>query len=79
MVVIAVTDSVSNSSDSSDSSSSTTASTPDYSSYTSADRVLLTGTLVPVTLITGIDSSLNGSVTAQVRENVYDSITGSSI
>lgn len=75
----AVTDSVSNSSDSSDSSSSTTASTPDYSSYTSADRVLLTGTLVPVTLITGIDSSLNGSVTAQVRENVYDSITGSSI
>lgn len=75
----AVTDSISNSSDNSDSSSSTTASTPDYSSYTSADRVLLTGTLVPVTLITGIDSSLNGSVTAQVRENVYDSITGSSI
>lgn len=69
----AVSDSVSDSSDSSDSSS------PDYSSYTSADRVLLTGTLVPVTLITGIDSSLNGSVTAQVRENVYDSITGSSI
>ena len=75
----AVSDSVSDSSDSSDSSSSTTTSTPDYSSYTSADRVLLTGTLVPVTLITGIDSSLNGSVTAQVRENVYDSITGSSI
>lgn len=75
----AVSDSVSNSGDSSDSSSSTATSTPDYSSYTSADRVLLTGTLVPVTLITGIDSSLNGSVTAQVRENVYDSITGSSI
>lgn len=77
----AVTDSVtdSSSSDSSDSSSTTKASTPDYSSYTSADRVLLTGTLVPVTLITGIDSSLNGSVTAQVRENVYDSITGSSV
>ena len=72
-------DSVSDSSDSSYSSSSTTTSAPDYSSYTSADRVLLTGTLVPVTLITGIDSSLNGSVTAQVRENVYDSITGSSI
>ena len=75
----AVSDSVSNTGDSSDSSSTATASTPDYSSYTSADRVLLTGTLVPVTLITGIDSSLNGSVTAQVRENVYDSITGSSI
>lgn len=75
----AVSDSVSDSSDSSDSSSSTTTGAPDYSSYTSADRVLLTGTLVPVTLITGIDSSLNGSVTAQVRENVYDSITGSYI
>lgn len=77
----AVTDSVtdSSSSDSSDSSSTAKASTPDYSSYTSADRVLLTGTLVPVTLMTGIDSSLNGSVTAQVRENVYDSITGSSV
>lgn len=64
---------------SSDSGSSISTNTPDYSSYTTADRVLLTGTLVPVTLITGIDSSLNGSVTAQVRENVYDSITGSSI
>lgn len=64
---------------SSESESSTSNNTPDYSSYTTADRVLLTGTLVPVTLITGIDSSLNGSVTAQVRENVYDSITGSSI
>lgn len=63
----------------SDSGSSISTNTPDYSSYTTADRVLLTGTLVPVTLITGIDSSLNGSVTAQVRENVYDSITGTSI
>lgn len=74
----AITDST-NGDASSDSESSTTNNTPDYSSYTTADRVLLTGTLVPVTLITGIDSSLNGSVTAQVRENVYDSITGSSI
>lgn len=56
-----------------------TANNDDYGTYTSADRVLLTGTLVPVTLITGIDSSLDGQVTAQVRENVYDSITGSSI
>lgn len=56
-----------------------TTNTDDYGTYTSADRVLLTGTLVPVTLITGIDSSLDGQVTAQVRENVYDSITGSSI
>ena len=74
----AITDSTSGDT-SSDSGSSISTNTPDYSSYTTADRVLLTGTLVPVTLITGIDSSLNGSVTAQVRENVYDSITGSSI
>ena len=74
----AITDN-NNSGGSSDSESSTSINTPDYSSYTTDDRVLLTGTLVPVTLITGIDSSLNGSVTAQVREDVYDSITGSSI
>lgn len=74
----AITDSTSGDA-SSDSGSSISTNTPDYSSYTTADRVLLTGTLVPVTLITGIDSSLNGSVIAQVRENVYDSITGSSI
>lgn len=74
----AITDSTSGDA-SSNSGSSISTNTPDYSSYTTADRVLLTGTLVPVTLITGIDSSLNGSVTAQVRENVYDSITGSSI
>ena len=74
----AITDSTSGDA-SSDSGSSISTNTTDYSSYTTADRVLLTGTLVPVTLITGIDSSLNGSVTAQVRENVYDSITGSSI
>lgn len=74
----AITDSTSGDA-SSDSGSSISTNTSDYSSYTTADRVLLTGTLVPVTLITGIDSSLNGSVTAQVRENVYDSITGSSI
>ena len=74
----AITDSTSGDA-SSDSGSSISTNTPDYSSYTTANRVLLTGTLVPVTLITGIDSSLNGSVTAQVRENVYDSITGSSI
>ena len=58
-------------------SAPTGGSSPNYQSDNVS--VLLTGTLVPVTLITGIDSSLNGSVTAQVRENVYDSITGSSI
>ncbi len=51
----------------------------DYSSYSPSDTVLLTGTLVPVTLITGIDGAVSGPITAQVRENVYDSISGTSI
>jgi type IV secretion system protein TrbI len=34
------------------------------------------GTFIPATLITGINSDLPGKITAQVRENVYDSATG---
>ncbi len=34
------------------------------------------GTVIPATLVTAIDSSLAGQLTAQVRENVYDSLTG---
>lgn len=66
-------------SDGSSINNSVTGNDDDYGSYTTSDRVLLTGTLVPVTLITGIDSSLDGQITAQVREDVYDSITGSSV
>ncbi len=34
------------------------------------------GTIIPVSLLTGINSDLPGQITAKVRENVYDSVTG---
>lgn len=34
------------------------------------------GSMIPATLITGINSDLPGRITAQVRQNVYDSATG---
>jgi type IV secretion system protein VirB10 len=34
------------------------------------------GTVIPTVLITGINSDLPGQVVAQVRENVYDTVTG---
>ena len=34
------------------------------------------GSVIPVTLITGINSDLPGRITAQVSQNVYDSATG---
>jgi type IV secretory pathway VirB10-like protein len=34
------------------------------------------GTIVPVVLITGLNSDLPGNIVAQVRENVYDSTSG---
>ncbi|KUM24392.1 conjugal transfer protein TrbI [Mesorhizobium loti] len=34
------------------------------------------GSVIPATLITGIDSDLPGRITAQVSQNVYDSATG---
>lgn len=34
------------------------------------------GTLIPASLITGINSDLPGQIVAQVRENVYDTVTG---
>lgn len=34
------------------------------------------GTLIPATLITAIDSTLNGTILAQVRQDVYDTVTG---
>ncbi len=33
-------------------------------------------TIIPATLITGIDSDLPGQISAQVRQNVYDTVTG---
>ena len=37
---------------------------------------LKAGTLIPAVLITGINSDLPGQVVAQVRESVYDTVTG---
>ena len=34
------------------------------------------GTIIPATLLTGIDSDLPGQITAQVSQNVYDTVTG---
>ncbi|QFT01969.1 Type IV secretion system protein PtlG (plasmid) [Labrenzia sp. THAF191b] len=34
------------------------------------------GSVIPATLITGINSDLPGRITGQVRQNVYDSATG---
>jgi len=34
------------------------------------------GSIIPAVLITGINSDLPGQIVAQVRENVYDSVTG---
>lgn len=34
------------------------------------------GTIIPAVLITAIDTTLDGTVVAQVRENVFDTVTG---
>lgn len=42
-----------------------------------APNTLFAGTVIPATLITGINSDTAGDIVAQVRQNVYDSETGS--
>lgn len=37
---------------------------------------ILAGSIIPTSLITGIDSDLPGQIIGQVRENVYDTVTG---
>ena len=37
---------------------------------------IMAGTVIPVSLITGINSDLPGMIIGQVRENVYDTVTG---
>lgn len=37
---------------------------------------VLAGTVIPASLITGINSDLPGELVAQVRENVYDTVSG---
>jgi type IV secretion system protein TrbI len=45
-------------------------------SATATPNVLQAGSIIPAALITGIRSDLPGLVTAQVTQNVYDSLTG---
>jgi type IV secretion system protein VirB10 len=40
---------------------------------------LMAGSIIPASLITGINSDLPGFVVAQVTENVYDTVTGSTL
>lgn len=41
-----------------------------------SDMLLQAGSIIPAALITGIRSDLPGVITAQVTQNVYDSVTG---
>ena len=43
------------------------------------DSTIITGTLIPVRLLTGINSDLTGQVLAQVVSDVYDSATGTKL
>lgn len=47
-----------------------------YYSSSTPQNVLSAGSMIPVTLLNGIDSDLPSQVVCQVRENVYDSFTG---
>lgn len=42
-------------------------------------NTLFAGTVIPATLITGINSDTAGDIVAQVRQNVYDSQTGQTL
>lgn len=42
-------------------------------------NTLFAGTVIPATLITGVNSDTAGDIVAQVRQNVYDSQTGQSL
>lgn len=45
--------------------------------YSKLNQFQLTaGTVIPVTLLTGLNSDIPGQVISQVRQNVYDSLTG---
>jgi len=40
---------------------------------------VMAGTVIPITMVTGINSDNPGTIIAQVNQNVYDSITGSTL
>lgn len=51
--------------------------TGNIGAYTPASpNMLIAGAVVPATLISGLNSDLPGQVVAQVRQDVYDSVTG---
>jgi type IV secretion system protein VirB10 len=43
------------------------------------ERELKTGSLIPATLLTGINSDLPGAITAQVSSHVYDTASGNTV
>ncbi len=47
--------------------------------FSATETMLLPGTFIPVSLVSGIDSDLPGLIVARVREAVYDSVTGQSL
>jgi len=48
--------------------------------YTQAvENSLIAGTIIPAVLLTGVNSDTPGQVVAQVRQDVYDSLTGYSV
>lgn len=63
------------------------AGTPDAETYLAAQRTaavamsqeVKAGTVIPGVMISGLNSDLPGQIIAQVRENVYDSATGSQL
>jgi len=59
---------------------SETASTNVYNEYGVQDAVspyqVMAGTLIPASLVTGINSDLPGTIVAQVTQPVYDTVTG---
>ncbi len=44
--------------------------------YPSSPFEIKAGSIIPVSLVTGIDSDLPGEIIGQVREHVYDTVTG---
>lgn len=41
-----------------------------------SDYMLFSGSIIPATMVTGLNTDLPGQVIAQVSQNVYDSLTG---
>lgn len=56
------------------------ATTSERVNYAPVDNILQAGTVIPATLLTSVTSdNLEADVIAQVRQDVYDSITGTNI